>query len=95
MVNQKVEPLPNSLSTPMRPPHQFDQTQADGQTETGSPVLACGRGIDLTEGFEQGADPLGGDADTVILNAKLDHGAPLGVGPFKLAGVYRDFTPGR
>jgi hypothetical protein len=78
----------------MRPPHQVNQTQADGQTEAGSPVLACGRGIDLTEGLEQGADPVGRDADTAILDAELDHGASLGVGPFKLAGVHRDFTPG-
>src|SRR5690242_4014696 len=48
------------------PAHQFDQTLADGQAQTGPAVLARCGGIRLREGLKQTLLPLGRDADPTV-----------------------------
>ncbi len=52
-VNQKVDPAPGSLSTPISPAHQLDQALGDGQAEAGAAEAAGRGGVGLRERLEQ------------------------------------------
>ena len=67
-VNQKVEPWPGVLSTPICAAHQLDQLLGDRQSQSGAAVLARGRAIGLNEGAEQSSLRLRGDADAGVLD---------------------------
>ena len=51
--NQKVEPAPRRLETPISPPISVDEFPADGQAEAGAAVTAGDRAVRLAEFLEQ------------------------------------------
>ena len=65
-VNQKVEPWPSRLSTPMLPPIISTSCFADRQTKPRAAVLARGRSVRLDKGREQRCDLVRPYPDTRI-----------------------------
>ena len=65
-VNQKVLPLPGSLSTQMRAAHQLDQLGRDRQAQPGAAEAAGGRAVGLLERLEDRLQLLGRNADAGV-----------------------------
>ena len=68
MVNQKADPCPGRLVTPISPVHHLGQALADGQPEAGAAVFAGGRAVGLDERLEEMLLGLGGYADAGVGN---------------------------
>src|ERR1700722_577087 len=67
----ELRPSSNLTFKPDFPPHHSHHARTDSQAKPGATVLACGRGVGLSEGREDGHMLLGGDADAGVGYSKF------------------------
>ena len=78
-VKWNVLPWPGSLSTQIRPVHQFHKLARDGQSQPGASIIAGGGASACVNGNEDSFLILGRDADSGIGNQELESARFSGV----------------